>query len=72
MRATLIVAAVGVAALIPIFIWGIPAGPDLVNHYRFALSFHDSIQAGNWYPGWLFNDAMATNSALSLRPVLPA
>ena len=52
-RATLVVAAVGVAAIIPIFIWGIPVGADLVNHYRFALSFHDSILGGNLYPGWL-------------------
>lgn len=52
-RAAVIVAAAAVAALIPIFIWGIPVGPDLNNHYRFAVAFHDSIRAGNFYPGWL-------------------
>lgn len=39
--------------MLPIIIWGIPLGADLKNHYRFAVSFHDSIQAGNLYPGWL-------------------
>src|ERR1700730_16360050 len=52
-RAPMIVAAAGVVALIPIFIWGIPFGPDLGNHYRFAVAFHDSIGGGNLYPGWL-------------------
>ena len=49
----MIVAAAAVVALIPIFIWGIPVGPDLNNHYRFAVEFHDSIRGGNLYPGWL-------------------
>lgn len=52
-RAAMIVAAAAVVALIPIFIWGIPVGPDLNNHYRFAVEFHDSIRGGNLYPGWL-------------------
>jgi hypothetical protein len=49
----MIVAAAAVVALIPIFIWGVPVGPDLNSHYRFAVAFHDSIRAGNLYPGWL-------------------
>src|SRR6202171_733983 len=52
-RAAMIVAAPAVVALIPIFIWGIPVGPDLNNHYRFAMAFNDSIRGGNLYPGWL-------------------
>src|ERR1700730_11898347 len=52
-RATMIVAAAGEGALIPIIIWGIPVGPDLNNHYRFAVAFHDSIRGGNLYPGWM-------------------
>lgn len=52
-RAATIVAAAAVVALVPIFIWGIPVGPDLNNHYRFAVAFHDSIRDGNLYPGWL-------------------
>lgn len=49
----MIVAAAALVALIPIFIWGIPVGPDLNHHYRFAVAFHDSIRGGDLYPGWL-------------------
>lgn len=52
-QAPMIVAAAALVALIPIFIWGIPVGPDLNNHYRFAVAFHDSIREGKLYPGWL-------------------
>lgn len=52
-RAAMVVTAAAVAALIPIFIWGIPVGPDLSNHYRFAVAFHDSLLGGKLYPGWL-------------------
>src|SRR6185295_14038410 len=38
---------------IPIVIWGIPVGPDLHNHYRLAIAFHDSLLSGKLYPGWL-------------------
>jgi hypothetical protein len=45
----------GFAALlmVPIAIWGIPEGADLSNHYRYALPFYESIQKGDFYPGWL-------------------
>lgn len=52
-RAIVIVAAVGLVVIIPIIIWGIPVGPDLQNHYRFAVAFHDSLISGKLYPGWL-------------------
>lgn len=52
-RAVVIVAAVGLVVLIPIVIWGIPVGPDLHNHYRLAIAFHDSLISGKLYPGWL-------------------
>jgi hypothetical protein len=48
-----IVAAVAIAALLPIIIFGIPNGADLPNHLRFALPFYESIQAGHFHPGWL-------------------
>lgn len=51
--AVLLVALAAVAALIPLMIWGIPAGGDLANHYRFAQPFYDSIHSGHFYPGWL-------------------
>jgi hypothetical protein len=52
-RAIAIVAAVGLVVLIPIIVWGIPVGPDLHNHYRFAVAFHDSLISGKLYPSWL-------------------
>ncbi|HEV7682264.1 MAG TPA: 6-pyruvoyl-tetrahydropterin synthase-related protein [Pyrinomonadaceae bacterium] len=52
-RAIAIVTAVGLVVIIPIIIWGIPVGPDLHNHYRFAIAFHDSLISGKLYPGWL-------------------
>jgi hypothetical protein len=44
---------VAIAAVVPIFVWGIPVGGDLPNHFRFAMPFYDSIQHGHLYPGWL-------------------
>jgi uncharacterized membrane protein (UPF0136 family) len=52
-RAAMIVAAAAVIVLIPIFVWGIPVGPDLNSHYRSAVAFYDSIRGGNLYPGWM-------------------
>jgi 6-pyruvoyl-tetrahydropterin synthase related domain len=52
-RAILFIALVGIVTMIPIMIWGIPAGADLANHYRFALPFYESIRSGHLYPGWL-------------------
>ena len=39
--------------MILIVIWGIPAGADLANHFRFAQPFYESIRSGSLYPGWL-------------------
>src|SRR6266850_134534 len=52
-KSILTVALVGVIALVPVIIWGIPEGADLINHYRFALPFYESIRRGEFYPGWL-------------------
>jgi len=52
-RAVLILLGVSVLLILPIAFWGIPAGADLANHYRFALPFYDSIQRGHLYPSWL-------------------
>ena len=49
----MIVAVVAIAVLLPIMIFGIPNGADLPNHLRFALPFYESIQTGNFHPGWL-------------------
>jgi uncharacterized membrane protein len=52
-RGILWVVFVSLAIMTPTLVWGIPASRDLTNHFRFALPFYDSLQAGNFYPGWL-------------------
>ena len=52
-KAALVVALFGIVIMIPLAVWGIPAGGDLTNHYRFALPFYESIRSGHLYPGWL-------------------
>ncbi len=48
-----IVILIGVAALIPAFIRGIPYGPDLPAHFRNTLSFNASLHQGDLYQSWL-------------------
>ncbi len=47
-----LVAIAGFAALVPAMIWGIPAGPDLPSHLRFAQPFYNGISEGTLHPGW--------------------
>ncbi len=49
----MLVVAFGLAAMIPAYIWGIPHGADLDNHFRFAMPFYDELAGGNLFPGWL-------------------
>ena len=51
--ALLLVVGCGILAMVPAFIWGIPAGADLDNHFRFMMPFYDEISHGNLAPGWL-------------------
>ncbi len=51
--APLLIALVGVAAMLPALLQGIPLGADLDNHFRFAQPFYDEIANGNVIPGWL-------------------
>ncbi len=44
---------VAVAFIAPALIHGVPANKDLLNHFRFALPFYDSLTSGHLYPGWL-------------------
>lgn len=39
--------------IVPALVYGIPANRDLLNHFRFALPFFDSLSMGHLYPGWL-------------------
>ncbi|HLO01372.1 MAG TPA: 6-pyruvoyl-tetrahydropterin synthase-related protein [Pyrinomonadaceae bacterium] len=47
----LVIISIGILA--PAIIYGVPANKDLLNHFRFALPFYDSLCAGHFYPGWL-------------------
>jgi hypothetical protein len=44
---------VSVAVIAPALVYGVPANKDLLNHFRFALPFYDSLSSGHLYPGWL-------------------
>ena len=45
--------AVGILVTMPAIIYGVPYGPDIPAHFRYALSFDEAIRQGNLYPGWL-------------------
>jgi hypothetical protein len=49
----LVLACVGAFVMLPVFIYGLPSGADMVNHYRFAFGFHDALSTGRLYPGWM-------------------
>jgi hypothetical protein len=41
------------AAMLPAYLYGIPSGGDLTNHFRAALPFYESLLHGHQAPGWL-------------------
>jgi hypothetical protein len=41
-----------ITSVLPILIWGVPNGPDLASHLRFAQAFNESLSQGNFYPAW--------------------
>ncbi len=43
---------VGSAMILPILFYGVPSGYDMPHHYQLALTFRDSILAGDLYPSW--------------------
>src|SRR6185295_7648232 len=48
----LLLLAPAVTSVLPILIWGLPNGPDLASHLRFAQAFDESLRQGNFYPAW--------------------
>jgi hypothetical protein len=48
----LLLLAPAVTSVLPILIWGLPNGPDLASHLRFAQAFNESLSQGNFYPAW--------------------
>lgn len=52
-RAIFFVVLVSLLFITPALLFGIPSNKDLLNHFRFALPFFDSLENGHFYPGWL-------------------
>lgn len=44
---------ISLAFVVPALLYGIPANKDLLNHFRFAQPFYDSLRMGHLYPSWL-------------------
>ncbi len=51
----LLIAFVAVAVISPVLIYGLPYGYDLPHHYQCAMTFYESILAGDFYPSWSLN-----------------
>jgi hypothetical protein len=49
----LVLVAATALPLIPIIRNGVPTGADMMNHYRFGVTFYDALRTGHLYPGWL-------------------
>jgi hypothetical protein len=41
---------------LPIWIVGIPRGNDLPQHFQFAVTIYDALQAGDYFPSWMPNE----------------
>lgn len=52
-RALFFVVLVSLLFIAPALLFGIPSNKDLLNHFRFALPFFDSLESGHFYPAWL-------------------
>jgi len=46
----LLLTAIGLT--LPIYYFGMPAGNDLPQHYRFIYTFYDAVRSGDLYPSW--------------------
>lgn len=47
------VVAIGFIGSLALYLYGVPYGVDVPQHYRMALGFFESIRAGDFYPSWL-------------------
>jgi hypothetical protein len=45
-----IILLLSVLATLPVYIYGIPGGNDMYQHFQFAQTFYDSLLKGNLYP----------------------
>lgn len=51
----LVLAAIAVAVMVPVLLFGLPNGHDLPHHYQCAMTFAESIRDGDLYPSWSLN-----------------
>jgi uncharacterized membrane protein len=47
------VVAIGLFGSLALYLYGVPYGVDLPQHYRMAQGFFESIKGGDFYPSWL-------------------
>src|ERR1044072_8978046 len=47
---------VALCMMLPIWVAGIPKGNDLPQHFQFAVTIRDALQAGDYYPSWMPNE----------------
>src|SRR5882724_9667529 len=69
--AILILGVVTFIVMVPILIYGIPGGRDLNQHYHHALTFFDSMSAGDFLPSWV-GDSNGGYGDVSVRFYPPA
>lgn len=48
----LLIVAAAIAAMMSVILFYIPFSNDSQQHYQFALTFYDTISAGDFFPGW--------------------
>lgn len=47
------VVGMGLLASVALYLYGVPDGPDVSQHFRLAQGFFESIRGGDFYPSWL-------------------
>src|SRR5687768_15242585 len=54
-KSTLGLLALSIALTVPVFLFGIPGGNDLPQHYQFASTYFDALSNGDLLPSWSVN-----------------
>lgn len=52
LRDGVLIVLAAIAVTVPIYLWGIPYGNDMPQHFQFALQYENSIANGVLYPSW--------------------
>ena len=56
--------------LIPYAAHGFPTGPDMVQHFRFALVYREALANGDFFPGWTLDNLGLGNLGVRFYPPL--